>query len=108
MKILRSISLLFLPAALFAGMLLIVPRASSAQDMTDHEHMDHMQGMDHTAMPGQSATHIKSPEALAEDKRFSEFNHHFAGVFVLLVGLLAMIEPRIAARHRWARYLWLA
>jgi hypothetical protein len=24
------------------------------------------------------------------------------------MGLLAMIEPRIAARHRWARYLWSA
>src|SRR5690242_1304631 len=63
-----------------------------SDDMSGHD-MSHMEGMDHMAMSGQTGGRVKSPEELAEDKRFSEFNHHFAGVFVLLVGLLAMIEP---------------
>jgi putative copper resistance protein D len=40
------------------------------------------------------------------DKRFSEFNHRFAGAFVLLAGLLAVLEPALAKRFGWVRYLW--
>jgi putative copper resistance protein D len=41
------------------------------------------------------------PPYLAEDVAWSEYNHHWAGVWVLGVGLLALIE-RIF-RVRWAR-----
>jgi len=81
-------------------------KGQNEQEMTGSEHMDHMQ---HQNIPGQAAariTRIKSPEELAEDKRFSEWNHHFAGFFVLLVGLLGFIERPISARLSWVRYLW--
>jgi putative copper resistance protein D len=83
----------------------LLSRPVMAQEMPGHDHMGHMQ-MDPMAMPEHAAMPAKTPEELAEDKRFSEGNHHLAGVFVLLVGLLAMIEPWISERHRWARYLW--
>ncbi|ULK96335.1 CopD family protein [Bradyrhizobium sp. I71] len=35
----------------------------------------------------------------AEDIAWSEYNHHWAGVFVVLIGLLALIE-----RFRWGRW----
>ena len=41
------------------------------------------------------------PPYLAEDVAWSEYNHHWAGMFVLAIGLLALIE-RIF-RARWAR-----
>ena len=41
------------------------------------------------------------PPYLAEDVAWSEYNHHWAGVFVLAIGVLALIE-RIF-RARWAR-----
>jgi len=50
-----------------------------------------------------------SPAALAKleaDKRFSEFNHQFAGLFVLLAGLLTLLEPQLAKRFAFIRYLW--
>ena len=50
--------------------------------------------------------HLKDPAELEADKRFSEFNHRFAGVFVLLVGMLALFEPLLAMRYGWIRYLW--
>ncbi|HEY3228394.1 MAG TPA: hypothetical protein VGJ87_04185 [Roseiflexaceae bacterium] len=40
------------------------------------------------------------------DKRFSEFNHRFAGTFILLLGLLALLEPALAERAPSVRYLW--
>ena len=56
-----------------------------------------------------AAASAPSPAELAKleaDKRFSEFNHRFAGLFVLLLGLLALIESRLAVRYAFVRYLW--
>lgn len=38
----------------------------------------------------------------AEDIAWSEYNHHWAGVFVMLIGLLALVEH--FRRGRWARH----
>lgn len=66
---------------------------------------------EHSGMMHGSEVAQASPEDQAKleaDKRFSEFNHHFAGIFVLLVGLLALLEPHIISRVPTARYLWSA
>jgi hypothetical protein len=77
-------------------------------DMPGHDmgDMGGMDGMDHMAMPGETGGRVKSPEELAADKRFSEFNHRMAGFFVLLVGLLGFLEPHITGRWKGFRYLW--
>ncbi|HWP85304.1 MAG TPA: hypothetical protein VNN17_08955 [Terriglobia bacterium] len=85
-------------AAVLAPALVLAPRPACAQETMDHSHLHHEEP------PAPKPR--KSPEELAADKRFSEFNHRFAGVFVLLVGVLALLEPRLAARYRWVRYLW--
>ena len=77
---------------------LCVPTRAGAQEMMDHAHMDHGAAT--------APSHVKSAAELAADKRFSEFNHRFAGAFVLLVGLLAMFEPHVSKRYEWMRYLW--
>jgi hypothetical protein len=41
-----------------------------------------------------------------EDKAYSEFNHHVAGVFVLLAGGLALLATVGGPRYAWARYGW--
>lgn len=41
------------------------------------------------------------PPRNAEDIAWSEYNHHWAGIFVLLIGLLALLNR---AGMRWARY----
>ena len=41
------------------------------------------------------------PPYKAEDVAWSEYNHHWAGVFVLAIGLLALVERAFGAR--WAR-----
>ncbi|HXX48501.1 MAG TPA: copper resistance protein, partial [Myxococcota bacterium] len=42
-----------------------------------------------------------APPYTAEDIAWSEFNHHWAGIFVLAIGLLALVERIWGAR--WAR-----
>lgn len=74
-------------------------------------HLDHgapghdmsaMQGMAHNAPPKR----VKSAEEIEADKRFSEFNHRMAGFFVLLVGLLSLVEVKLSQKLPWARYFW--
>ena len=55
------------------------------------------------AAPPPSAADLAKQEA---DKAFSEFNHRFAGIFVLLIGILALLESRLAERFGVVRYLW--
>lgn len=73
-----------------------------------HEHLGHDMSAMAGAASGAPVKPRKSAEELAADKRFSEFNHRFAGIFVLLVGLLAVAEPKLAQRLAWMRYLWSA
>jgi hypothetical protein len=63
-----------------------------------HHHMEEM-----GEMPA------SSPEMQAKldaDKRFSEFNHRIAGVFVMLAGLFTLLEPFVSKRVGFVRYLW--
>jgi hypothetical protein len=53
--------------------------------------------------PQRTQADIAKEEA---DKRFSEFNHRFAGVFVLLVGVVAFLQPVLAKKFGVIRYLW--
>ena len=69
------------------------------------------QGMEHHHMAEMQAPAEMSPALAAKleaDKRFSEFNHRFAGLFVLFAGLLTLWEPLIAKRLAFVRYLWAA
>ncbi len=43
---------------------------------------------------------------LLADKRESEFNHHVAGVFVVLAGLFLLAEGSIRNRWPFVRYAW--
>jgi hypothetical protein len=67
--------------------------------------MPHQHRMPDGTMMSDSAT-PESPAKIEADKRFSEFNHRFAGLFVMLAGLLTLLEPLLAKRFSFIRYLW--
>ena len=68
------------------------------------QHDAHQQEMSPAApTPPASRADAAKEEA---DKRFSEFNHRFAGVFVFLIGIVALLEPYAAKRFGVLRYLW--
>jgi putative copper resistance protein D len=67
------------------------------------EEMANMPGMEHGATaeetPAQQAKHLA-------DKRESEFNHHLAGVLVILAALFFLGQPALTKRWPSARYAW--
>jgi len=68
------------------------------------QHEAHTQGATSAGVaPQRSAADLAKEEA---DKRFSEFNHRFSGIFVFLVGIVALLQPSLARRFGVVRYLW--
>lgn len=87
---------------LLALVLLWLPGLLSSAFAFQHE--EHLSGSaSAVATVQRSAADLAKEEA---DKRFSEFNHRFAGIFVFLVGVVALLQPSLARRFGVIRYLW--
>src|SRR5713226_6847662 len=67
--------------------------------MDDHMQMDHSQ-MDHSQMDA------AEQRKLLADKRESEFNHHLAGLFVILAGIFILAQGALARRWSFLRFAW--
>ena len=67
--------------------------------MHDHEHMS--MPMDDS---GQMNEHDHA--RMLADKKESEFNHHLAGIFIILAGLFLLAESSLLSRWSVLRYLW--
>jgi len=70
---------------------------SQAQAQLDHEAGQRHQAAAQAIIPGSGVL----PPRNAEDIAWSEYNHHWAGIFVLLIGLLALLNR---AGVRWLRH----
>ena len=93
-----------LSPSLFCLALALLTLAGGAPSLHAWQHEEHELGMDRTLpAPQRSEADLAKEEA---DKRFSEFNHRFAGVFVFLVGVVALLQPYVARRFAAIRYLW--
>lgn len=96
---LRKVHLMLLPLVLIVSL----PSFQPLVHAQEHSMHDMHAGM---AMPmGDSIDPARQAKLLA-DKRESEFNHHLAGFFVLLAGVLLLAEGSI--RERWPvfRLVW--
>jgi copper resistance protein D len=93
----------FFSVALFLlTLLLFLSRASAwaSPQVSDAHHHDHAaMSMDSPIDPAEQAK-------LLSDKRESEFNHHLAGFFVVLAGVLILAEVTFRDRLPIARYAW--
>jgi hypothetical protein len=67
---------------------------------------DHSMHAGHEGMNMDDSAEEPSPAKLLADKRESEFNHHLAGFFVVLAGVLILAEGRLSARWPNVRYAW--
>lgn len=80
---------------------------SAAAALPQSSGMPDMPGMDHSKMQMSPATDTPLRAAKrAADKRESEFNHRLAGLFLILAGVFALIEPGLKARWPVVRYGW--
>ena len=82
------------------------PQASAHAGPPDAVHAGH-QGMD-MSMPMHDATpNHQSQQAIAvRDKEESEFNHHLAGLLVVLAGLFLLAETTLGQHRTWTRFAW--
>jgi putative copper resistance protein D len=90
---------------IFARMSPHVPRLSSpkVQDLPEDIYVAQLKAFDSGTLstasyvPGQAGTRPNTPA----EKAWSEYNHHWAGLIVLAIGLLALLEQ--LGRAAWAR-----
>ena len=78
------------------------PALLCAEDTSAHHHHDGM-SMD---MPMDNANDPAAQAKLLADKKESEFNHHLAGIFVILAGLFILTGSRLESRWPVFKYAW--
>jgi len=103
---------LILAVFLFAPAWTRHPNLPVQQPMTGMDDMSDMTGMaDMPEMQHSAAVAEPTPQALAKqlaDKRESEFNHHLAGVMLILAALFFLGQERLARRWPASHYAWAA
>jgi hypothetical protein len=103
---------LVLAVFLFAPAWTRHPNIPVQQEMSGMDDMSDMTGMaDMPEMQHSAALAEPTPQALAKqlaDKRESEFNHHLAGVMLILAALFFLAQERLARRWPAANYAWAA
>lgn len=94
-------AVVFLLLAWFAASAPIAAQQSSAPaDHTGHE------GMNMSDMPADPVAAAKLQAKVLADKKESEFNHHLAGFFVMLAGLIILFQPNLKRRWPAVKYVW--
>jgi copper resistance protein D len=95
----RCLPLAFLPLLVLLLAPFAVPLAWP-QSPDGHEHHDH------ASMSMNSPLDPAEQAKLLSDKQESEFNHHLAGFFLVLAGVLILAELTFRDRLAIARYAW--
>jgi len=95
----------FLALAVFAHLLVSSAPRASAQDHGTHANHAGHEGM---SMTMDDPAHMGPAEQskLLADKKESEFNHHLAGLFLILAGVFIIAERTLLQRWSILRYAW--
>lgn len=80
------------------------PNIPPPQEMSSMPDMPDMPGMAQSAPAAPETPELKAKHLA--DKRESEFNHHLAGVLVILAALFFLGQDRLAKRWPSSRYAW--
>jgi putative copper resistance protein D len=98
---------LFAVGALLAAVLVLsVSQASAQTPSANAAHAEH-DGMDMSMpMPEQTQSDPAQQAIQLKNKRESEFNHHLAGLFLILAGLFLLAENALRLRWPQARFAW--
>lgn len=101
----RCIPFAFLGIALLSILAFVItlpPQPAIAQASAEHHHHDGMS----MSMSMNDETDPAAQAKLLTDKRESEFNHHLAGIFVILAGLFILTRSRFQSRWPSLKYAW--
>lgn len=99
-RFLLFISLSTIPAWSF------VPKGVSAQQPAQHEHAGH-EGMQMPMdEPQDPAAQARLQAKILADKKESEFNHHLAGLFVVIAGVFMLFQANLIKRWPVVKFVW--
>src|SRR5262249_25050914 len=87
-------------AFVFALAIGLVPVLSSAQNSGHHHDHSSM------SMPMEDHPDPAIEAKLRADRKESEFNHHLAGIFVVLAGLFILTGEKLKNRWPAIKYAW--
>jgi putative copper resistance protein D len=92
-------------AAVFAVLLVSSAPKVSAGSQPVHSNAAGHEGM---SMPMDEPTQVDASQQskLLADKKESEFNHHLAGLFVILAGVFILAEGTLSQRWSFLRFAW--
>src|SRR6202050_2124222 len=83
-----------------------IPAQQEMSGMAGMDDMPDMPGMQHGAAAAEQTPEVQAKQLA--DKRESEFNHHLAGVLLILAALFFLAQNRLAGRGPAAHYAWAA
>ena len=90
-------------ALAFSSIVAFAPTVRAQEpDHSMHEH----EGMDMPVQKLDPAAEAAHQAELLSWKRESEFNHHLAGLLVILAGLFILVEPALRQRWPFTRFAW--
>jgi copper resistance protein D len=102
----RSVHFQLLIAGVFWATLLVVSASqAAAQDHSAHSSDQGHEGMS-MAMDEQMQMDAPDPARLLAEKKESEFNHHFAGLLVLLAGVFILVKDKLNQRWPYSQFAW--
>ncbi|HTT19534.1 MAG TPA: hypothetical protein VMG82_11335 [Candidatus Sulfotelmatobacter sp.] len=98
----------YLLAACAAALLLVA--LSAAQQTSPYDQSTHPDHAEHEgmAMPMDEPAQMDAAQQakLLADKKESEFNHHLAGIFVILAGIFILAGRTLSQRWSLLRFVW--
>jgi hypothetical protein len=84
---------------MFAGLPARAQQSATDTAAHDHQHMSHQ-------MEESRQVSEQDRAMMLADKKESEFNHHFAGILVILAGVFLLAQGSLPNRWSFLRYLW--
>jgi hypothetical protein len=95
-------------AAFAVVVFLLSPAAAQQSPAKPHSmHSDHP-GREGMVMPmdDQTQMHASYQSALLADKEGSEFNHHLAGILIILAGVFILVEGMLSQDWSFLHFAW--
>jgi len=94
-----------LATVVFAVLLVSIAPKASARNLPAHSDPTGHEGMSMSMDEPDQMDASKQSKFLA-DKKESEFNHHLAGLFVILAGVFILVQGTLLQRWSYLRFAW--
>ena len=102
----RSVCVAVVPPLILFVILFLPVSSLSQQQPMDMDHSEHGGMSMPMDQPADAAAQARLQAKILADKRESEFNHHLAGIFVVVGGIFMLFQTEFEKRWTATRYIW--